>query len=106
MQTLFQDASRSETSPGGTGLGGELREVGRLEQRLLEAAKLGFATFVISASHASPSTSRLSHVRIIRCKHITEALKAVLGTGHSSASMGAPAAVLQDPFDEEQNVQL
>lgn len=80
--------------------------MGRIEQRLLEAAKLGFNTFVISASHALPTTSRLSHVRIIRCKHISEALKAVLGTGQLSASIDTLAAVLQDPFDEELEVQF
>ena len=53
-----------------------------------EAAKLGFSTFVISASHDMPATNRLAHVRIIRCKHIMEALKAVLGTGRSRASLG------------------
>lgn len=70
------------------GLGGEIREVGRIEQRLLEATKLGFTTFVISASHKTPTTNRLAHVRIIRCKHITEALKAVLGSGQSRQSLG------------------
>lgn len=84
------------------GLGGELREVGRVEQRMLEAAKLGFNTFVVPATHALPTTSRLLGVRIIRCKHILEALKAVLGTGHSSASLAAPADMPQDPFFDEE----
>lgn len=85
-------------------MGGELREVGRIEQRLLEAAKLGFNTFVVPASHSVPTTSRLSHVRIIRCKHVMEALKAVLGTGHSTASFDTSDdfSKLQDPFDEEE----
>lgn len=83
------------------GLGGELRAVGRVEQRMLEAAKLGFNTFVVPATHALPTTSRLSGVRIIRCKHVLEALKAVLGTGHSSATLAPPADMPQDPLDEE-----
>lgn len=70
------------------GLGGEIREVGRIEQRLLEAAKLGFTTFVIAAAHAVPTTTRLAGVQIIRCKHIMEALKAVLGSGQSRQSFG------------------
>lgn len=70
------------------GLGGELREVGRIEQRLIEAAKLGFNTFVIPASHTTPTSNRLAHVRIIRCKHILEALKAVLGSGQSAMTLG------------------
>ena len=83
------------------GLGGELREIGRIEQRMLEAAKLGFTTFVIPGTHTLPTTSRLSGVRIIRCKHVLEALKAVLGTGQSAASFVEPAAMLQDPFDDD-----
>ena len=85
------------------GLGGELREVGRIEQRLLEAAKLGFTTFVMPASHAKPTNTRLLDVRIIRCKHIMEALKAVLGTGHSTASFALPTDDnnLRDPFDAD-----
>jgi len=85
------------------GLGGELREVGRIEQRVLEAAKLGFTTFVIPASHTTPSSSRLTDMRIIRCKHIMEALKAVLGTGQSRASLTAPQDkdAFQDPFDDD-----
>ena len=85
------------------GLGGELREVGRMEQRLAEAAKLGFTTFVIPATHAKPTNSRLADVRIIRCKHVMEALKAVLGTGKSVASttLAMPGSTLQDPFDDD-----
>ena len=91
-------------SVGAAGLGGELREVGRIEQRMLEAAKLGFNTFVVPNTHTLPTTSRLSGVRIIRCKHVLEALKAVLGTGRSSASIAAPADMPQDPFyDEEES---
>lgn len=83
------------------GLGGELREVGRIEQRMLEAAKLGFTTFVVPGTHSLPTTSRLSGVRVIRCKHVLEALKAVLGTGQSAASFAEPAAMPQDPLDDE-----
>ena len=85
------------------GLGGELREVGRIEQRMAEAAKLGFTTFVIPASHAKPTFSRLTDVRIIRCRHIMEALKAVLGTGKSAASMTdlGTGSALQDTFDND-----
>lgn len=83
------------------GLGGELREVGRIEQRMLEAAKLGFTTFVIPGTHSLPTTSRLSGMRVIRCKHVLEALKAVLGTGQSAASFAEPSAMLRDPLDDE-----
>ena len=85
------------------GLGGELREVGRIEQRMAEAAKLGFTTFVIPASHAKPTFSRLTDVRIIRCRHIMEALKAVLGTGKAVASMTelGTGSAPQDPFDND-----
>lgn len=97
-----QPIARDVVCIGEVGLGGELREVGRVEQRMLEAAKLGFNTFVVPATHALPTTSRLLGVRIIRCKHILEALKAVLGTGHSSASLAAPADMPQDPFFDEE----
>ena len=74
-----------------------------MDQRLSEAAKLGFTTFVIPASHAKPTNSRLADVRIIRCKHVVEALKAVLGTGQSVAStaLTTPGSALQDPFDND-----
>ena len=71
-----------------------------MEQRLMEATKLGFKTFVIPATHTKPTTSKLSGVHIIRCKHVLDALKAVLGTGQSRASMTLPAAegALEDPL--------
>ena len=85
-----------------SGLGGELREVGRVEQRLVEAAKLGFTTFVIPASHTKPKHASLQNKTIIRCKHVMEALKAVLGTGRSTASVSAAMAGLRDPLAEEE----
>ncbi|DBB12270.1 TPA: hypothetical protein ACH3X3_006374 [Trebouxia sp. C0006] len=98
-----QPIARDIACIGEIGLGGELREVGRIEQRMAEAAKLGFTTFVIPASHAKPTFSRLTDVRIIRCRHIMEALKAVLGTGKSVASMTelGTGSAPQDPFDND-----
>lgn len=87
-----------------TGLGGEIREVGRIEQRLIEAAKLGFNTFVIAAAHTTPTTNRLANVQIIRCKHITDALKAVLGTGQSRRTLGVPDR--DDSFDLETDMDV
>ena len=85
------------------GLGGEIRQVGRVEQRMIEAAKLGFSTFVISAAHEMPATNRLANVRIIRCKHIMEALKAVLGTGRSRMSLGTDE---RDPVYDDEDAEL
>ena len=51
----------------GAGLGGELRAVGHIERRLLEAAKLGFETVIMPAAHSLPTTSRLKALDIVRC---------------------------------------
>ena len=90
------------------GLGGELREIGRIEQRLVEAAKLGFTTFVIPASHMTPSHARLANVRIIRCKHVNDALRAVLGSGQSAATVPAQGSDhgLDDPNDPDEEDDL
>ena len=38
------------------GLGGELRPVNQVERRVIEAAKLGFTTVIVSAANAPAAT--------------------------------------------------
>ena len=56
----------------GAGLGGELRAVGHIERRLLEAAKLGFKSVIMPAAHSMPTTSRLKGLDIVRSVKIQE----------------------------------
>ena len=57
-------------SVSGAGLGGELRAVGHIERRLLEAAKLGFKSVIMPAAHSMPTTSRLKALDIVRSVRI------------------------------------
>jgi DNA repair protein RadA/Sms len=62
------------------GLGGELRPVGNIERRIAEAAKLGFKTFVIPAASNVHASARLKGARLVECRTVVEAFRAVLGT--------------------------
>ena len=63
-------------------MGGELRAVSRLEQRLLEASKLGFTSCVIPKGGPALNEKRLQGMRIIACANIDQALRAAIGGGH------------------------
>jgi DNA repair protein RadA/Sms len=74
---------------GEVGLAGELRRVPNLLQRLSEAARLGFTTAVVPASHA-PAPARMAEVpglTVVECPDLRSALRA--------ASLG-PRRVLSD----------
>ena len=62
-----------------SGLGGELRPVNQAERRIIEAAKLGFTTVIMSSVNQPPASGRMSGVNIIGCQDIREALQAALG---------------------------
>lgn len=61
---------------GEIGLGGELRAVGRLEQRVAEAAKLGFRRCVVP--RASRPFTPPEGVELITCRTVVEALRAAM----------------------------
>ncbi|HYP03167.1 MAG TPA: DNA repair protein RadA [Cyanobium sp.] len=77
---------RDLTVPGGTvlvgelGLGGQLRPVGQLELRLLEAARLGFSRAVVprGSGLAATSASALG-LHVLEAGTVAEALVAALG---------------------------
>lgn len=75
-----QPIARDVALIGEVGLGGELRPVGNIERRIAEASKLGFRTFVIPASSNVHASQRLKGARIIECRTVVEAFRAVLGT--------------------------
>lgn len=66
---------------GEVGLTGEIRAVARLEQRLREAAKLGFSTAIV------PDQSKgdvPDNIKIVTAAGLTEALEAAFGGGDNS----------------------
>jgi DNA repair protein RadA/Sms len=76
-----QPIARDVAMIGEVGLGGELRPVGHIERRIGEALKLGFRTFVVPASANVHASGRLKGARILECRTVVEAFRAVLGTG-------------------------
>ena len=58
---------------GEVGLAGELRQVGRLDRRMAEAARLGFGQVVVPTSAPDPP----SGCRAVRCTGLGDALAAV-----------------------------
>jgi DNA repair protein RadA/Sms len=62
---------------GEVGLAGELRQVGRLDRRMAEAARLGFGQVVVPTSAPDPP----SGCRAVRCTGLSDALTAVGITG-------------------------
>ena len=59
------------------GLNGEIRAVNRIEQRIQEAARLGFERIVISSFHKK--VGELKGIEVIRAARVDEALEAVFG---------------------------
>lgn len=62
---------------GEIGLSGEVRPVSRIENRIIEAERLGFENIVISASHKK---IKAGDIRLIKVSRIEEALKHVFGS--------------------------
>ncbi|MDE0927924.1 MAG: DNA repair protein RadA [Acidimicrobiales bacterium] len=71
---------------GEVGLGGEIRQVSRSEQRLAEAHRLGFRTAVIPLSAPEPPEG----MRTIRVATVAEAVKAALQADRSSPEEVSP----------------
>eukprot|EP00887_Chlorella_sp_A99_P001326 scaffold14.g1326.t1 len=76
-----QPIARDVAAIGEVGLGGELRPVGHIERRISEAAKLGFRRFVIPAGSQVHVSGKLKDVQVVECRSVTEAFRAVLGSG-------------------------
>ena len=76
---------RDLTVPGGTvlvgelGLGGQLRPVGQLELRLLEAARLGFTRAVVPRGSGLGATAAGLGLQLLEAGTVAEALVAALG---------------------------
>ncbi len=49
------------------------------ERRIIEAAKLGFTTIIISSVNKPPASGRMAGLNIVGCRDIKEALQAALG---------------------------
>lgn len=62
---------------GEVGLSGELRGVGQLEQRLREAAKLGFLRALVPRGPNTRSSPRVSDLEIIPVSTVRDALRAM-----------------------------
>ena len=67
----------SSTLPGEVGLSGEIRPITRIEQRILEAEKLGFSTIIIPKNNIKGfDTSRLK-IKIVEVSKVEEAFRAL-----------------------------
>ena len=72
-----QPVSGKTVAIGEVGLGGEIRPVGHLGQRIMEAAKLGFETCILSKNNLK-GIKRPKSLRIIGVTRIEDALEEVL----------------------------
>lgn len=61
------------------GLSGEIRPVGRVEQRIGEAAKLGFETIYISKFNQKNSLSKQNRIKIVEVAKIEEVFQKLFG---------------------------
>lgn len=64
---------------GEIGLGGQLRAVGQIEQRLLEAERLGFVRAIIPRCNASVSMKPKLHIELLEASTVQEAMNLALG---------------------------
>jgi len=64
---------------GEVGLSGEIRPVNRIEQRILEAEKLGFDRILIPHNNLQGFDSGKSKIRIIQVKKVEEAFRQLFG---------------------------
>jgi DNA repair protein RadA/Sms len=82
---------------GELGLLGELRQVGGLDRRLREAARLGFERAVVPAGRVSPESVaglRIDGIRIVPATSLREALAATLGSGRPTDDGGEAATAI------------
>ncbi|MCQ2128867.1 MAG: DNA repair protein RadA [Bacteroidaceae bacterium] len=64
---------------GEVGLSGEVRPVGRIEQRISEAEKLGFSHFILPSNNMQGIDARRYNIELIPVKRVEEALRALFG---------------------------
>jgi DNA repair protein RadA/Sms len=57
------------------GLSGEIRPVSRIEQRVLEAGRLGFKTIMISGAYDKMNTTGKTDIKVIKVNRVEEAVK-------------------------------
>lgn len=64
---------------GEVGLSGEIRPVNRIEQRILEAEKLGFHTIIVPHNNLKGFDYKKSQIRIVSVKKVEEAFRELFG---------------------------
>jgi DNA repair protein RadA/Sms len=64
---------------GEVGLSGEIRPVNRIEQRILEAEKLGFETILIPHNNLKGFDLSKSNIRVLQVKKVEEAFRFLFG---------------------------
>ena len=70
---------RDHCFAGEVGLSGEIRPVNRIEQRVAEAAKLGFKTMFVSKYHEENFAGEQKDISIISVGHVREMLREMFG---------------------------
>jgi DNA repair protein RadA/Sms len=63
---------------GEVGLSGEIRPVNRIEQRVLEAEKLGFGKIIVPYNNLKGFSSKLN-IEILQVRKVEEAFRALFG---------------------------
>lgn len=64
---------------GEVGLSGEIRPVNRIEQRILEAEKLGFTRILVPHSNLRGFDTSKCHIRIVQVRKVEEAFRQLFG---------------------------
>lgn len=64
---------------GEVGLSGEIRPVTRIEQRIAEAARLGFGRIVVPAANAKGLSAGRFRIELVSVRRVEEALRALFG---------------------------
>ena len=64
---------------GEVGLSGEIRPVNRIEQRILEAEKLGFSRIIIPHNNLKGFDTAKSKIQIVQVKKVEEAFRQLFG---------------------------
>ena len=70
---------RTVCMTGEVGLSGEIRPVSRIEQRILEAAKLGFERIIIPSANTHGLNTKKSGIEIVPVNKVEEAFKQLFG---------------------------
>lgn len=64
---------------GEVGLSGEIRPVNRIEQRILEAEKLGFSRILIPAHNLKGFDTLRSKIQVVQVRKVEEAFRQLFG---------------------------